>query len=57
MPTRLAIISAFMAVIVTALLSYHICDGRREDQLLLDRAKRNLDSDPAYHTTEALIDA
>jgi hypothetical protein len=45
MPTELAVSSAIMAVILTGMLIYHVWDDRREDRVLLDRAKRNLDGE------------
>jgi hypothetical protein len=45
MPTELAVTSVILALTLTAMLVYHVWDDRREDKLLLDRAKRNLDDE------------
>lgn len=42
-PTELAVLSAILALMLTALLIYHVWDDKREDRILLDRAKRDLD--------------
>ncbi|GAB3382281.1 hypothetical protein GCM10027567_29840 [Spongiibacter taiwanensis] len=45
MPIELALGSAVLAILLTAALFYEIWDDRREDEMLLDRARRNLDGE------------
>lgn len=43
MPIEIVVTSAILSVMLTAAMCYEMWDDRREDKILLDRAKRGLD--------------